>query len=156
MSVIPLTSLDLVLAASLVLALGLVVIRLRLGVAGSLWWSATRMAIQLLLVGLILEKLFATRSPWWVALMAFVMLAIAGREVQARQKKRFARGGSYLIGTSSMMVSSFTITLFALNAVIDVDPWYTPQYAIPVLGMLLGNTMTGVALACERLTSLAA
>jgi putative ABC transport system permease protein len=25
-------------------------------------------------------------------------------------------------------------------------PWYAPQYAIPLLGMILGNTMNGIAL----------
>jgi putative ABC transport system permease protein len=42
--------------------------------------------------------------------------------------------------------------LFALVAVIGTDPWYTPQYAIPLLGMVLGNTLTGIALALDRLT----
>ncbi|MGI9242129.1 MAG: ABC transporter permease [Verrucomicrobiales bacterium] len=35
------------------------------------------------------------------------------------------------------------------------DPWWSPQHAIPILGMLLGNTMTGVALSIDRLTSAA-
>jgi putative ABC transport system permease protein len=33
-----------------------------------------------------------------------------------------------------------------------VEPWYQPQYLIPLLGMLLGNTMSGVALALDNLT----
>jgi putative ABC transport system permease protein len=32
------------------------------------------------------------------------------------------------------------------------SPWYTPQYAIPLLGMLLGNTMSGISIALDRLT----
>jgi putative ABC transport system permease protein len=35
------------------------------------------------------------------------------------------------------------------------DPWYAPQYSIPLLGMLLGNTMNGIAIAMDRLTSAA-
>lgn len=35
---------------------------------------------------------------------------------------------------------------------IQVDPWYTPQYLIPLLGMLLGNTMSGMAIALDNLT----
>ena len=54
-----------------------------------------------------------------------------------------------------MFASSFAITTFALVAVIRVDPWYTPQYAIPLLGMMLGNTMTGIALGLDRLTEAA-
>jgi putative ABC transport system permease protein len=52
-----------------------------------------------------------------------------------------------------MFVSSFATAVFALLVVIGTEPWYTPQYAIPLLGMMLGNTMNGVALALDRLTS---
>ncbi|MDH5473994.1 MAG: ABC transporter permease, partial [Gammaproteobacteria bacterium] len=38
---------------------------------------------------------------------------------------------------------------------IQADPWYHPQYAIPLLGMLLGNTMTGIALGMDRLVQTA-
>ena len=51
-----------------------------------------------------------------------------------------------------MFVSSFSVTLLALIVIIGGSPWYTPQYAIPLLGMLLGNTMTGIALGMGRLT----
>ena len=34
-----------------------------------------------------------------------------------------------------------------------VRPWYTPQYAIPLLGMILGNTLNGVSLGLDRLGS---
>ena len=35
---------------------------------------------------------------------------------------------------------------------IRIHPWYEPQYAIPILGMILGNTLTGVSLGIERMT----
>ena len=38
-------------------------------------------------------------------------------------------------GTLSMCVSSFSITVLALTAVIDIEPWCAPRYAIPLLGM---------------------
>jgi len=44
------------------------------------------------------------------------------------------------------------VALFALIVVVGNEPWYQPQYAIPLLGMLLGNTMNGIALALDRLT----
>ena len=50
-------------------------------------------------------------------------------------------------------VSAFATTIFALLVIIGTDPWYAPQYAIPLLGMMLGNTMNGVSLALDRLTT---
>ena len=51
-----------------------------------------------------------------------------------------------------MFLSSFAVAVFALVVILGEDPWYTPQYAIPLLGMLLGNTMNGIAIAMDRLT----
>jgi len=39
--------------------------------------------------------------------------------------------------------------------VIDIRPWYHPQYAIPLLGMILGNAMSGIAVGLDRLTATA-
>jgi putative ABC transport system permease protein len=44
------------------------------------------------------------------------------------------------------------VTLLALTVIIGVEPWYQPQYLIPLLGMLLGNTMSGIAIALDSLT----
>jgi len=107
--------------------------------------------IQLALIGLVLEALFASSGFYWIALMALVMLLVAGREVVARQGRRLQGWWAFGIGTGSMFVSSFSVTVLALSVVIGPDPWYTPQYAIPLLGMMLGNTMTGVSLALDRL-----
>jgi putative ABC transport system permease protein len=84
--------------------------------------------------------------------VAMIMLAVAGHEVMARQKHRYLGAWSFGIGTFSMLISSFSVTLIALTVIIRVDPWYTPQYLIPLLGMLLGNTMSGVALSLDNLT----
>ena len=55
------------------------------------------------------------------------------------------------VGIFSMFLSSFSVTLLALLVILQVDPWFTPQYLIPLLGMMLGNTMTGVALSLDSL-----
>src|ERR1700722_9999814 len=41
----------------------------------------------------------------------------------------------------------------ALTVIVRIHPWYTPQYAIPLLGMILGNTLNGVSLGLDRLGS---
>jgi putative ABC transport system permease protein len=143
---------DLSIAALLVVTLALTASRTYPDLARQLLLAATRTAIQLTLIGLVLKTLFANVSLLWVALLATVMLAVAGREVMARQHRRFTGAWGYAIGVVSMFVSSFTIALFALVVVVGHDPWYQPQYAIPLLGMLLGNTMNGIALALDRLT----
>jgi putative ABC transport system permease protein len=80
------------------------------------------------------------------------MLAIAGWEVMARQKHRYKGVWSFGIGTLSMFLSSFSVIFLALTLIIGVEPWYQPQYLIPLLGMLLGNTMSGIAITLDNLS----
>ena len=79
------------------------------------------------------------------------MLLIAGREVMVRQKRRLTGWWGYGVGTGSMFLSTFCITVLALTVIVGVEPWYQPQYAIPMLGMMLGNTMNGITLGMDRL-----
>jgi len=152
LKLIQLTPLDLTLTAGLIIALAVISHLIRLDIGKRLIIAAIRTAVQLTLIGLVLKVLFANVHLSWVILMALVMLLIAGREVLARLSRRFTSWWGYGIGTLSMSLSSFTVTLLALLVIIEPVPWYQPQYAIPLLGMLLGNTMTGVALSLDRLT----
>lgn len=149
---ITLSVFDLALAAVLILALAVLSLRLQLGIERRLLVSAMRTTMQLLLIGLVLKLLFDNAHFLWVAIMAAIMITAAGHEVMARQKRRFAGGWGFGLGTLSMFVSSFTVTVLALVLVIGSMPWYAPQYAIPLLGMVLGNTMNGIALGLDRLT----
>ncbi len=149
---IQLTPLDLSIAALLVLALAGISWRLRLGIERQLLVAAIRSVLQLALLGLILKTLFAQSNPVTIGALTLFMLGMAGYEVMARQQRRFGGVWGMGIGTLSMFISSFSITLLALHLVVRVDPWYTPQYLIPLLGMLLGNTMSGMAIALDNLT----
>ena len=151
MSIVQLTAADLTVAAGLVVLLATLSWPLRLGVTQSILFAALRTTVQLLLIGLVLKTLFAHAELIWVASLALFMLLVAGREVMARQKLRLAGGWGYAVGTASMFVSTFCITVFSLVAIVGVEPWYAPQYAIPLLGMMLGNTMNGIALGMDRL-----
>ena len=80
------------------------------------------------------------------------MIGFAGDEVMARQERRYLGWWGYGLGTSAIMTAALLVTVFGLATQVRPDPWYDPRYAIPILGMILGNTMTGVALALHALT----
>jgi putative ABC transport system permease protein len=151
MNLIALSPYDLSLAAALVILLALLSIRLQLGIASQLLFASLRTVAQLMLIGLILKSIFSYVHLGWISLLSMVMLLMAGREVISRQKYRLRGWWGFGIGTLSMFISSFSITLIALTVIINVEPWYTPQYAIPLLGMMLGNTMNGISLGQDRL-----
>lgn len=153
MEVIDLAWWKLALAALLIVALAVTSHLGRLGITRSLLVATARTVIQLVLVGMVLEALFASSGFHWIVLIALVMLLVAGREVMARQGRRLKGWWAFGIGTGAMFVSSFTVTVLSLTVVIGPEPWYAPQYAIPLLGMMLGNTMTGVSLSLDRLNA---
>ncbi len=152
---ISVASMDLVMAAALVLMLACLTMRTGLGLGKSTLIAAVRTTVQLLLIGLVLKALFANASLAWVSVVAVVMLLAAGSEIMARQRRRFAGPWGYGLGTVSVFVSSFAVTLLALTVMIGPQPWYEPRYAIPLLGMIMGNAMTGVAVGLDTLTNLA-
>jgi len=152
MDYVNLDTFDLALGALLVLGNAALSLALKLRLAGSFLIAALRMTAQLLLMGYILTTLFALASPFWTTLAALFMVAFAGREVVARQDKGFPPLIAYGLGTTSMLMAASLVTLFALNTQIQPQPWYDPRYALPLLGMILGNCMTGVALGLQSLT----
>ena len=152
MNVISLSAVDLSVAAGLVLIVALLQWRMRLGNTRSLLIAATRTVVQLLLLGLVLKVVFADSGLFWITVMSIIMLLAAGREVMVRQKRRFIGSWGFMLGTSSMFVSAFSVTLLALMVIVQPEPWYLPQYSIPLLGMLLGNTLNGITLGLDNLT----
>ena len=153
MNLISVSNLDLALAALLLLVNGATSLALGLGFGRQMAWAALRMVVQLGLMGLVLKALFVSLSPLWIGLAALVMVAFAGREISARQQRKFRRGWGYGLGVSAMVAGACIVTVFALTMQLRPDPWYAPRYSIPLLGMMLGNAMTGVSLGLDSLTT---
>ena len=156
MSSVPLSYLDLALAASFLCIHAALSLALRLGITQQIVVAAVRMVAQLALLGLVLETLFRLASPLWTALAAVVMVLVAGWEARARQKRRLAGWWSYGVGAAAMLTAAGIVTVVGLTAIVGAEPWYTPRYALPLLGMVLGNTMTGIAIGVDTLTTAAA
>lgn len=123
-------------------------VALQLGLAKSLLMAALRMVVQLLLIGFVLEWLFTQDNALIVVAIALAMTAIAGVSAVNRTQRRF--GGIYGHSLLSVLASSALVTGFALVGIIRVEPWYNPQYLIPLLGMVLGNTLNGISLGLDR------
>lgn len=151
MNIIPLQLSDLLIAATLVLLLAGLSIVQQLKLARVLIISACRAFVQLLLLGYVLHIIFELRSIVWILAIILLMLLVAGYEVMARQHRKLAGWWGYGTGALAMFLSSFCVILITMTTIINVEPWYHPQYLIPLMGMLLGNTMNGIAVSLDRL-----
>jgi putative ABC transport system permease protein len=148
LAAVTLTNYDLLLASTLVIAGAAVSLTLRLGLEKRLLLAALRATIQLALLGTVLGWVFRTEAPAIVIAVMTLMATVAGIESVRRGSRRVK--GLYAISIGVMLVSSMAVTVFGLTAVIDQPgPWYAPQYAIPILGMVLGNALNGISLGLD-------
>lgn len=143
-----LTPLQVALAALLLGVQVLLSLALKLKLARSYLWAGLRMSLQLSLIGLILTWVFAQQSWIWVLVLLGIMTLLAGQASNSRVKERYR--GMYLDSTLSIFLSAWLTTAYFLAVVSRPEPWFLPQYVIPLLGMILGNGISGVALGLDR------
>ncbi|MCA9173156.1 MAG: iron export ABC transporter permease subunit FetB [Planctomycetales bacterium] len=124
---------------------------LRLGLERRLIWAAARAVAQLSLIGLVLNQVFAVRSPVWVLAVMSAMTLAAASACIARAEHRYR--GMWLHALVSVSVSAWLVNTIAILWIVEATPWYEPRYAIPLLGMILGNALNGIAIGVERFTT---
>ncbi|KGE09939.1 ABC transporter permease [Burkholderia gladioli] len=141
---------DVAIAAALVAVNGALSFALSLGLGRQLAIAAVRTVVQLLAIGYVLGWVFGHPS-WTVVLpLMILMTLVAGFAGAARGERTYA--GQRIDSIVSIWAGSWAVGAVGLFVVIRIHPWYEPQYAIPILGMILGNALTGVGLGVERMT----
>ncbi len=140
---------DLAIASVLVLVAGIVSLTLRLNLERRLALAAVRTVVQLLLVGYVLKTVFGWGTLPAVAAMAAVMIVAASRAAVQRSSRTFP--GATWLAFATLVVCGLATTLTVTTLVIGVEPWFQPRYLIPLLGMVLGNGLTGISLCLDTL-----
>jgi putative ABC transport system permease protein len=51
----------------------------------------------------------------------------------------------------TLVLSGLLTTFLVSRVVIEIQPWHKAQYLIPLLGMILGNGLTGISLCLDQL-----
>ena len=141
---------DVGIAALLIVVNGAVSVALKLDLERKLAWAAVRTIVQLLAIGYVLGWVFQF-DRWFIVLPLMVLMTLIAGFAGA-QRGALTYNGQRRDSIVSIWVSSWLVAAVGLFVVIRIHPWYEPQYAIPILGMILGNTLTGVSLGIERMT----
>ena len=112
-------------------------------------YAIARMLIQLLLIGYLLTYIFESNSTLIVIVILAVMIFssswIALRTVKAKRLKLYKHA------LFAITIGGGTTLLLVTQATLNLQPWYWPQYMIPLAGMIFANSMNSVSLAVERL-----
>ena len=149
--VIPIGWQGLALATLFVVFVGIVSIRMSLGITKDLAIATVRTYVQLLALGFVLRAVFRINNAWLVVGLILLMVLAAAQIVLKRSPD--APPGIFGSAFVAMALTGFIVTFAVTGVIVQVKPWYLPQYVIPLAGMVLGNSMTGIALAIERVYS---
>lgn len=123
-------------------------IMMRLGVAKSLMWATARSLIQLLVMGYILAFVIRSQNVWYVLALIMVMV-LAATQITMSRATGVPKG---LVGLVLLSLAVTIVLMLAITAeaIVRPKPWYAPQLIIPLTGMLLGNTVSALALGLSR------
>ena len=119
--------------------------------AGTVLYSFTRMILQLILLGYVLNYLFAYDNVLTVSVVFAVMLLVSGWIALYSLKQKSA--ALYWKILLSIAAGGLTTLFFITQLVLELAPWFSVKYMIPLGGMAFSNAMNTVCLAAERLES---
>ncbi|HBV21242.1 MAG TPA: hypothetical protein DEF07_05940 [Nitrosomonas sp.] len=130
-------------------------------VIGILWkWSLTpgnaayalgRMLVQLMLIGYFLMYIFEAENSLIVIAVLVVMVTVSSWIALGTVKTR--RVTLYRQALVAILIGGGIVLFIVTQGVLQLDPWYLPQYMVPLAGMVFANSMNAVSLAAERMNA---
>ena len=112
-------------------------------------YSVSRMLVQLLMIGYFLAYIFDSSNAWIVMLVLSVMVLtaswIALRTVISKQLALYPKA------LLALIVGGGATLILITQGVLNLKPWYQPNYFIPLAGMIFANAMNSESLAADRL-----
>ncbi len=115
------------------------------------FYAISRMLIQLMVIGYFLGYIFEANSAWVV--LAVVTVMVFASSWIALRTSRIKPTVLYKKTLYSIILGGGITFLLITQTVLDLSPWYSPRYVIPLAGMIFASSMNSVSLAVERLTA---
>lgn len=133
----------------LLLLTGFVMRKCRIAQTRLLFVASLRMTVQLVLAGLILTQIFQNPHPAFT--LSYLALMIAFTVYRVLSKNKGLNRRFQMRVAACVTLSGLFVLVFFIYAVVG-ESLFNPQYVIPIAGMLMGNTMTGVSLGVKAFT----
>ncbi|ORY25362.1 hypothetical protein BCR39DRAFT_544483 [Naematelia encephala] len=119
---------------------------LGLGIGGSLVVAALRCIFQLTIMGLILDKVFASDNIWAVFGITLLLNLLGAFEATYnKSKRRFTNMFPMIL--LSMLCGTVPISILGTNFAMSQHPFWQPDQYIPIIGMILGNAISAIGIA---------
>jgi putative ABC transport system permease protein len=142
---------QLAIALALVVVAGIASMVYELRLQKDLALGTLRTFAQLFAMGYLLKIIFQLNSLWLVLAVYLCMIYFSVRIIKGRVKEKRV---NFLVPTMvSVTISYSLVTYLVTGLIIGANPWWTPQYFIPIGGMVAGNSMNALAIGLERFFS---
>ena len=119
--------------------------------ASNALYAVARMLVQLLIIGYFLMYIFEAGSAWIIIVILSIMVFASSWIALGTVKDQ--RLTLYKYAFFSVAIGGGIALLIVTLCVLQLEPWYWPQYMIPLAGMVFANCMNSVSLAAERLNA---
>ena len=151
MNIVEINNIHLLIYVIFVLISGISSIILSLGLEKDIAVGTIRTFVQLFIMGFVLKYIFEIDKAYLILLIFVGMIFFAAITIRGRIKEKEV---SFFLPTFvSMLISFMLVTVVVTSVVIQVKPWYEPQYFIPLGGMIVGNSMNAIAISLDRMFS---
>lgn len=107
--------------------------------------AATRMVVQMALIGIYLQYLFAWNNAWINILWVLVMVAVASFTALRRTHLHWRM--ALLPTAAGFFAASMVVGLYFLIVVLRLDNPFDSRYFIPIMGILMGNMLSVAVIA---------
>ena len=114
-------------------------------------YATFRMLGQLLLIGYVLIYVFESDEPVFIVAILLMMLLVASWIAIRPLKEKPAQ--TYINSLLAISVGGILTLALVSQAVIGVEPWFSPRYIVPLAGMIFAGAMNAVSLSAERFQS---
>ena len=114
--------------------------------------ASSRMIVQLIICGYVLNSLFAKESSWIAIIIITIMAGTSTFTALRPLDKSLKTKAAYLLVLSALLLSASLHLFLMLKLVIQEDPWYSLHRLIPLSGMVFATGMNALAIGIERFT----
>eukprot|EP00980_Cylindrotheca_fusiformis_P031650 scaffold26751_cov147-Cylindrotheca_fusiformis.AAC.3 len=147
--VVPISIAKVLLSMTPLLLIALISKNMGLGLEFSIVTGAARTLLQLSILGFILRPIFLLKNMYLVLSYCFMMIILASNVACGKSKYMFP--GQFDTVLTSILTSVACTSIFAFGVIVRPRPLWNPQYVIPMVGMLLGNSVNGIAITMNSL-----
>ena len=113
------------------------------------FYALSRMVLQLITIGYFLSYIFHSNHSAIISISLLFMIVMASwialRVIRKNRLNLFKHA------FVAILFGGGPVLFIVSQLILQLDPWYTPRFIIPLAGMIFSSAMNGVSLASERM-----